>query len=96
VSLRKQLWLNTRGRGQRLFGHAFYHGFVGRTLIVIGLVLVALGIFVTFGERLPIKLGRLPGDIVFRGKNTTFYFPVVTSLLLSALLSLAIWLFNRR
>jgi hypothetical protein len=69
---------------------------VGRALIVIGLVLVAVGLVVTFGERLPIRLGRLPGDIVIRGKNTTFYFPIVTSLLLSVVLSLVMWLIGRR
>jgi hypothetical protein len=68
---------------------------VGRTLIIIGLVLVAAGLLITFGERLPVKLGRLPGDIVIRGKNGAFYFPIVTSLLLSAILTLAMWLFNR-
>jgi hypothetical protein len=69
---------------------------MGRTLIAIGVALVVLGLLVTLGEKLPIRLGRLPGDIVVRGKNTTFYFPLVTSLLLSVLLSLAMWLFGRR
>ena len=69
---------------------------VGRLLIVCGLVLLALGVLFTFGERLPIKLGRLPGDIVIRGKNSVFYFPIVTSLLLSMVLSLILWIFNRR
>jgi hypothetical protein len=69
---------------------------VGRTLIFIGLALVVLGLLVSFGEKLPIRFGRLPGDIVVRGKNSVFYFPIVTSLLLSALLSLAMWLFSRR
>lgn len=69
---------------------------VGRTVIIIGLVLVAIGILMTVGDRLPIKLGRLPGDIVVRGKNGTFYFPVVTCLLLSAVLSLVMWLFGRK
>jgi hypothetical protein len=69
---------------------------VGRTLIFIGLALVALGLLVSLGEKLPIRFGRLPGDIVIRGKNGAFYFPIVTSLLLSALLSLAMWLFGRR
>ena len=50
----------------------------------------------TLGDRLPIKLGRLPGDIVVRGKNSVFYFPVVTCLLVSAVLSLAMWLIGRR
>jgi hypothetical protein len=69
---------------------------VGRTLIFIGLALVVLGLLVSLGERLPIRFGRLPGDIVVRGKNSVFYFPIVTSLLLSALLSLAMWLFSRK
>lgn len=73
-----------------------YHGLVGRTLILIGISLVILGALVMLGEKLPIKLGRLPGDIVLRGKNSTFYFPLATSLLLSALLSLLMWLFGRR
>jgi hypothetical protein len=73
-----------------------YDGRMGRTLIGIGIALVIVGLLVTLGEKLPIRLGRLPGDIVIRGKNSVFYFPVVTSLLLSAVISLAMWLFNRR
>lgn len=65
-------------------------------LIIVGLVLVVTGVLVILGEKLPIRLGRLPGDIVIRGKNSVFYFPLVTSLLLSALVSLAMWLFHRR
>jgi hypothetical protein len=75
---------------------AFYHDRMGRTLIAIGIALVVLGVLVTFGEKLPIRLGRLPGDIVIRGKNTTFYFPLITSLLLSVLLSFVMWLIGRR
>ena len=73
-----------------------YHECVGRALIIIGLALVAAGVVLTLGEKLPLRLGRLPGDIVIRGKNSVFYFPVVTSLLLSVLLSLVLWLFGRR
>ena len=73
-----------------------YHRGVGRTVIIIGLVLVAIGVVMTFGERLPVKLGRLPGDIVVRGKNGVFYFPVVTCILISAVLSLVMWLIGRR
>ena len=65
-------------------------------MIYAGVVLLVLGILVTFGERLPIRLGRLPGDIVYRGKNTTFYFPIVTCLIVSAVLTLLSWLFSRR
>jgi hypothetical protein len=69
---------------------------VGRLLIYAGIALVIAGILVTFGERLPIRFGRLPGDIVLRGKNTTFYFPVVTCIFLSLLLTLIGWLVSRR
>jgi hypothetical protein len=73
-----------------------YDGHMGRAFIAIGIALVILGLLLTVGEKLPIRLGRLPGDIVIRGKNTTFYFPLVTSLLVSALLSLVMWLIGRR
>ncbi len=69
---------------------------MGRMLIFAGIALVIVGILVTFGERLPIRLGRLPGDIVVRGKNTTFYFPIVTCILVSIVLTLLGWLFSRR
>ncbi len=69
---------------------------LGRTLIIIGLFVLALGLIVSIGERLPIRLGRLPGDIVIRGKNSVFYFPIVTSLLISVILSVVLWLFGRR
>jgi DUF2905 family protein len=69
---------------------------LGRMLIVLGLIVLALGVLVSLGERLPIRFGRLPGDVVIRGKHSVFYFPIVTSLLLSVVLSLILWLFNRR
>ena len=65
-------------------------------MIILGLVLVAVGVLMTFGGRLPLKLGRLPGDIVVRGKNGAFYFPVVTCLIVSVVLSLAMWLIGRK
>ena len=68
----------------------------GRTLIFIGLAIVLLGVIISLGEKLPIRFGRLPGDIVVRGKHSTFYFPLVTCLLLSAILSLVMWLLGRR
>ena len=69
---------------------------LGRTLIVAGVVLIVIGLVVTFGDRLPIRLGQLPGDINYRGRNGSFHFPVVTCLLLSVLLSIMMWLFNRK
>ena len=59
---------------------------IGRTLLVVGGVLFLVGLVLTVGARIP-GLGRLPGDIVYRKGNFTFYFPIVTSLLLSVLLA---------
>ncbi len=67
----------------------------GRIIITLGIVLVVLGLLVTIGEKSPLRLGHLPGDIYLRGKNSSFYFPVVTCLLLSAFLSLLFWLLRR-
>ena len=69
---------------------------IGRILIVLGVVLLAAGLWITLGARLPFRLGRLPGDIVIHGKHTTFYFPLVTSILLSAVGTLLLWLVSRR
>ncbi len=68
---------------------------VGRLLIVAGLVLVAAGVLLTFAGRLPFRLGRLPGDISYHGRNTTVYFPIVTCVLLSVLLSVVLWILRR-
>jgi hypothetical protein len=68
---------------------------IGRMLIVLGVTLLALGLLFSAGEKLPLRLGRLPGDIYLRGKHTGFYFPVVTCLLLSVVLSLVMWLLRR-
>ncbi len=61
-----------------------------------GFVLLALGAIVLLLNRFNLPLGRLPGDVAWRGKNTTVYFPWVTCLVLSVLGSLLLWLFNRR
>jgi hypothetical protein len=69
------------------------HFQLGRFLIVAGLVLVVLGIAVSAGPKLPFGgFGRLPGDIVHKGKNVQFYFPIVSCLIVSALLTLAMWI----
>lgn len=69
---------------------------LGRTLIGLGLLLVAAGALVLLSDKLPFKLGRLPGDIAIEGKNGGgFYFPVVTCLLISAGLTLLAWLFGK-
>ena len=66
---------------------------MGKILIIAGLVLVAVGIAWVVGERL--GLGRLPGDIVIERGNTRLYFPLMTSVIISIVLSLALWLFSR-
>lgn len=70
-------------------------GGLGRAIIILGIFLVAVGVLISLGDRLPVRFGRLPGDIVYRGKNTTVYFPLMTSILLSVILSLVLWLFSR-
>jgi len=66
----------------------------GKLLIVIGLMLVVIGAVLYAGSKLPFRLGRLPGDIMVQGKNSTFYFPIVTCLVLSLILTLLSWLFS--
>lgn len=70
--------------------------FSGRALILAGILLIVLGLVVSYGDRLPFRPGQLPGDIVIRSKNTTFYFPLVSCLIASAVLSLLAWIFSRR
>jgi hypothetical protein len=64
-------------------------------LILAGLVLLAAGVIVTLLAKSPIPFGRLPGDIRIEGKHGGFYFPIVTCLVISAILSLVMWLFRR-
>jgi uncharacterized protein HemY len=69
-------------------------GPLGKTLIVLGLVLVAVGIVLSFAPKIP-WLGRLPGDIYIHRGNFTFYFPLTTCILLSLLITLVLYLFRR-
>lgn len=73
-----------------------YPDYVGRTLIVFGVLLVMAGLALEFGPRLPFRIGRLPGDIYIHRGNSTFYFPIVTCILVSVVLTLVLWIFNRR
>jgi len=68
---------------------------LGRLLIALGIVLAAAGLLVAFAGRLPVRLGRLPGDIYIHGRNSSFYFPLTTCILLSALVSLVLWLLRK-
>jgi hypothetical protein len=68
---------------------------IGKMLVLLGLlVVVAGGVFILLG-RTNLPLGRLPGDIVYRGKNTVFYFPLATSIVVSVVLSLVFYLIGR-
>jgi Protein of unknown function (DUF2905) len=67
---------------------------IGKLLIVVGLCMAALGAWFAFGGRIPFRLGRLPGDIAYHGRHGSFYFPVVTCILLSVLLTLILWIAN--
>ena len=64
----------------------------GKSLILLGLVVAGLGGVLFLGARLPLRLGRLPGDIAIQGRRGSFYFPIVTCILLSAGLTLVMWL----
>ena len=68
---------------------------LGRTLLILGSVLIAVGALLYFGGKLPFRLGRLPGDIVHRGQNSTFYFPLVSCLVISVFISLILWIINQ-
>lgn len=63
--------------------------------MLAGGVLIVIGAIVLLGGRMNIPLGRLPGDINYRGKNTAFFFPLTTCILLSIVLSFLLWLMNR-
>lgn len=64
----------------------------GRFLVIAGVILVVLGLIVIAGAKFSFwGLGRLPGDFAYKGKNFQFYFPVVTCLIVSALLTAALW-----
>jgi len=67
----------------------------GKLLIVLGIVLVIAGVFLIVVGRAHLPMGRLPGDIVYRGKNTTFYILLATSILLSVILTLVLYVVNR-
>jgi len=66
---------------------------MARVLITLGLVILAIGLLLPYLSQL--GLGRLPGDIVIERENMTFYFPLMTCLLVSLLLSLVLWVTNR-
>ena len=68
---------------------------MGRMLVFAGLILVAIGMLLILLNRTNLPIGRLPGDITYRGKNTVVYFPLATSILVSIILSLILYLIGR-
>jgi Protein of unknown function (DUF2905) len=67
---------------------------LGRALLILGGVSAIVGALLFFGGRLPFRLGRLPGDVIYRGEHTTIYFPIVTCLVISVVLSILFRLFS--
>lgn len=68
----------------------------GRTLMIVGGLIVLVGLFLAIGPRLPFRLGRLPLDIHVQRGNFNFYFPLGTSIVVSIVLTLVLGLLNRR
>ena len=68
---------------------------MGKTLIIFGAILIVVGLFLTFFQKIP-WLGKLPGDILIQRRNFTFYFPLTTTILVSLILSLIFRLWHRR
>jgi hypothetical protein len=66
----------------------------GKILIIGGIILIAAGFLFFFSDKIPF-IGRLPGDIIIKKKNFTFYFPIVTSIILSLIISLIIYFFRK-
>ena len=68
---------------------------IGKMLVWLGLGVVVIGVVLILLGRTNLPIGRLPGDILYRGKHTTFYFPIVTCILLSVVLSLVLYFVSR-
>ena len=67
---------------------------LGKLFLVLGVLLIAAGFLMVTGAKLPFHLGRLPGDISYKGRHGEIYFPVVTCILVSAALTLLFWAIN--
>ena len=70
-------------------------GDLGRMLVFLGGLLLVVGLVLILAGKMNLPIGRLPGDIVYRGKHTTFYFPLVSCLVISVLISLILWIINQ-
>lgn len=69
---------------------------IGKTLVLVGGLLIAAGLLVILLEKTPLRLGRLPGDFAWRGKNSVFYFPLATCILISVVLTIIFSLLRRK
>ncbi|MGC9351185.1 MAG: DUF2905 domain-containing protein [Sulfurovum sp.] len=67
----------------------------GRVLMIIGVITIIIGFLLTFSNKLPFNMGRLPGDILIKKEGFTFYFPITTSIIVSVVLSLLFYLFGK-
>ena len=68
---------------------------LGKTIITLGLVIVLIGALIMLAARFGLPLGRLPGDVAYRGKHVTVFFPIVTSIIASIVLSLIFYMIGR-
>ena len=68
---------------------------IGKMFVGLGLLVVVIGLVLIVAGRAHLPIGRLPGDILYRGKHTTFYFPLATSIVISVVLSLVLYLIAR-
>jgi hypothetical protein len=68
--------------------------YIGKFLILVGIIIILIGALLLLSGRIP-YIGRLPGDIIIQKKNFTFYFPLATSILLSILITLILWILGR-
>ena len=67
---------------------------LGKMLLVIGVILIAIGALLVSGMKMPFRLGHLPGDIAYQGRHGSFYFPIVTCIVVSVALTLIFWIIN--
>jgi hypothetical protein len=81
--------------GSKSVVHGGFMSEMGKMFVVLGVALVVVGLALTLLGRWNLPLGRLPGDILYRGKRTTFYFPLATSVVVSVVLSVVMYLVGR-
>ena len=68
---------------------------IGKSIIFIGIVIVIIGMILLYSDKLPFNLGKLPGDIAIKKENYSFYFPITTSIIVSIVLTLLLYLFGK-